>query len=558
MEKKHKLTHSPFHLLQKCLTDFSTEGTVNKIFLLQQCSSTGFPHQKQILNYHNSLLFLLSHAENQKVFNCASNEMERLTSYIKKNNTLRKAMSGSGLAGTSTRGAYSLTLIKFLLDEFPGDVSLYSFDKTGQHPKAVLKHVLPETEFDLLADEKLKPYKWIEKASGSNDPGKMLWWLITAMDGLKAGVVLKDELFESLKLYIDISSKQQKYSKSYGTVKVQDRYFHGEGLLKKFDEKEIINKKLPLEKKLTNNEKKNILTAARIALCLLNRETDPITYCEDLNLKYYELDRGLSIALFGIDSERGLPVESYVGFMMFKNGYPMAYGGAWLFGQRSLIGINIFEAYRGGESAYIFSQLLRCYRMAFRASYFEVEPYQFGKNNPEGIQSGAFWFYYRFGFRPCNSALYELSLSEHKKINETKGYRSSPEILKKFTASNLFVQFDNTLGKTINPADISRFITHMVIKNFQGNRKAAVLQVRKLLKKEKIIKVNSNENAVGLNKLDLFIGFCFDLENVPMKVKDHLNKIIVAKGKSEFEYIQLLNSFHFDKYLTAELKQFLL
>lgn len=556
MKKINQSIISPFHLIQSHLTDFSSEGTANKIALLRQCASTSFPTRKHVLNYHNSLLFLMAHAENQNVYECAFNEMERLTSYIKKHKALREQSAGNGLAGTSTRGAYSLTLIKFLLKEFPDEVSLHSFESGGQHPKTILKHVLPETEFDLIGNEKLSPYKWIEKASGSKNPKQMLLWLITAMDQLAASVVLKDELFESLKLYVEISSSQNLFSRSYGSVKITSRYFHGEGLLKRFDEKEIINKKLPLEKKLTTVEKRKILTAARIALCLLNRETDPITYCEDLNLKYYELERGLSIGLFSIDSERGLPVESYIGFVMFKNGYPMAYGGAWLFAGRSLIGINIFEAFRGGESAFIFSQLLRCYRMAFGASYFEVEPYQFGKNNPEGIQSGAFWFYYRFGFRPCNADLNNLSLSEHKKISETKAYRSSHETLKKFTAGNLFVQFDHTSGKTFNPADLSRFITHKIIKDYQGSRKAATSYVRSLLKKEKIINSNK-ESAIGLNKLDLFLGFCVNLKDMPEQKKLSLNKMIIAKGKSEFDYIEILNRFHFEKYLTAEAKQFL-
>ncbi|MBK9983286.1 MAG: hypothetical protein IPP15_12935 [Saprospiraceae bacterium] len=56
--------------------------------------------------------------------------------------------------------------------------------------------------------------------------------------------------------------------------------------------------------------------------------------------------------------------------------------------------------FRNGESAFILAQLLRVYKHVFKLSYFEVEPYQFGLDNPEGIASGAFWFYYRFGFRP--------------------------------------------------------------------------------------------------------------------------------------------------------------
>ena len=163
--------------------------------------------------------------------------------------------------------------------------------------------------------------------------------------------------------------------------------------------------------------------------------------------------------------ERRLPLESYIGFMMFKNGYPMAYGGGWLFGKRSLLGINIFEAFRGGESAFVFAQLLRTYKNAFGADYFEVEPYQFGKDNPEGLQSGAFWFYYRFGFRPVDEALNKLATEESKRIQSEKGYRSPISTLKLFTKSNVCVNFSGN-QKPINPSEISKYISVQIVKQF--------------------------------------------------------------------------------------------
>ena len=89
-------------------------------------------------------------------------------------------------------------------------------------------------------------------------------------------------------------------------------------LLKKFDERELINKKLPAPKKLSEADKNTIIEKARIALFLLNRETEPVVYCNADGLLFYELEHGLSIALFSILPERRLPLESYIGFMMFK------------------------------------------------------------------------------------------------------------------------------------------------------------------------------------------------------------------------------------------------
>lgn len=549
-----KKDHSAFQQLFLLLTDFSEPATAIKPGLIEQCSLIKPGSKKLIEQYHNSLLFILSYAENRKIYSAAEAAMNNLIKDLGKKNALQEKLIGSGIAGTSTQGAYSLTLINFLIKKFPGTISIHSFDETGIHPKEILKHVLPDAEFELLSDEKLNTERWLIKASGSKDKTFILTWMIDCFNAMKASDLLKDQLFESLKLYIEIKPVENSFSRSFGKIEISNRYFHNEGLLKKFSEPELINKKLPPEKKLSPEEKAQIIDQSRIALCLLNRETDPVTYCEELNLKYFELERGLSIALFSIDSERRLPIESYIGFMMFKNGYPMSYGGAWLFGTRSLIGINIFEAFRGGESALVFAQLLRCYKMAFGATYFEVEPYQFGKNNPEGIQSGAFWFYYRFGFKPCDKKLYQLALEEHAKIISTKGYRTSADILRQFTGSNLFVHFDNSESVPLDPSVLSKFVSYKIVKEFNGDREKAMRSCLHKLKKEKII--TDKEKGIGLNKLVLFIGFCLSLEKISSKEKHPLHQLILAKGISEFKYIHLSHQFSFEKNLSAEFREF--
>lgn len=115
-----------------------------------------------------------------------------------------------------------------------------------------------------------------------------------------------------------------------------------------------------------------------------------------------------------------MPLESYVGYTLFKNEFPVAYGGAWVFGERADFGINIFDAFRGGESGYMFCQLLRVFRQVFQINYFLVEAFQYGLDNPEGIDSAAFWFYYRYGFKPLNKEINMIANIEYKKYLHQK------------------------------------------------------------------------------------------------------------------------------------------
>ena len=63
----------------------------------------------------------------------------------------------------------------------------------------------------------------------------------------------------------------------------------------------------------------------------------------------------------------------------------------------------------GGERSWLLPLLFAPRLLAARAHLFgtrsfSIEPYQLGKNNDEGIASGAWWFYAKLGFRPRSPA----------------------------------------------------------------------------------------------------------------------------------------------------------
>lgn len=548
--------NSDLNKLNSILSNFDKDSSLLKLNLLHALSQQKINKTSEIKLYHNCLLFLLAYPDNHAVQKIAYSEMEKIGSFLNKlKETKRLPFDRTGLAFTETVGTFSLAFCKWILNKYPESASIHSFDEAGVHPKEVLKNILPEMEFEILGNDSLNKLNWLKTVSGLKNKNEQLKWLVFNIDAITGKTLLKEQLFESLKVYIQILPGNKSFSKSFGKITTTSNYFHEQGLLKKFDPLSIIHKRLPKEAKLNINQRNEILDISRTALALLNRETDPITYCTPDNIKVFNLEHGLTIALFSINADIRLPLESYIGFMMFKNGYPMSYGGAWLFGKRSLIGINIFESFRGGESAFVFAQLLRTYHQAFNAEEFEVEPYQFGKNNPEGIQSGAFWFYHRFGFRPIDKKLFELSESEHQKIISQKGYRSPVSVLKQFTKSNLSVNFGSS--KHITKASIiSSYITKQINIRFNSDRNKATNWVNTFLKKELNIhsKTFSITQYLGYHKLSYFFAFCIDFKKLNQKTKSDLIKLMQLKGESEFEYISAFHKIKFENILVKELQ----
>ncbi len=132
--------------------------------------------------------------------------------------------------------------------------------------------------------------------------------------------------------------------------------------------------------------------------------------------------------------------------------------------------MNIFEPYRGGESGYMMAQVLRTYRQTFCVDYFEVDAHQFGLDNPDGIASGAYWFYHRLGFRSIDVTLAALAASEKAKIERRSGYRSPEKTLLKLTGSNVALNLGRQVPMHIS--DITTEVTKLAAGRFDSNRLA--------------------------------------------------------------------------------------
>jgi hypothetical protein len=170
---------------------------------------------------------------------------------------------------------------------------------------------------------------------------------------------------------------------------------------------------------------------------MLGRETDALATSSARDTEIHALGRGATIALHAPSAGRRGPLDAHVGFVLYRNGVPVAYGGGWPFLGTCRIGVNVFPAFRGGESAWLFAQVLRAYRQRFRVARFVVEPYQYGLGNREGLASGAFWFYWRLGFRPVVPRVRALAEGEAAKMAADASYRAPLATLRRFTASDV-------------------------------------------------------------------------------------------------------------------------
>lgn len=466
-------------LLHSIGNRFGDEWQMKKINLLEALADLKIDNPSNLIAYHDCLLFLLAYPETRNLYHLARRELERVAAiahhiYEGSHEKYRTQLTGSGIANTASNVAFGLDLVTWLVHKFPEQVNIFDCGCSATTLKETMMLLLPEAERGAFENEEYSLERFSKIAIGKNELTP-LQWLTGLFQQQHIMPAVKDQLYDSLKIYVTLFTTRPAPSRTYARLPQDRIFFHKRPLIKKPVAAKVISMPLLKAVKIGQVEKEQLLTAARGILCMLQRETDPVSYADWKGIRYFEMGRGIAIALFPMSAERRLPFDSYIGFVLFKNGLPVAYGGGWIFQQRCKIGINVLEPFRGGESAWLFLQVLRLYHHRYKVHRFVVEPYQIGHKNPEGLHSGAFWFYYRLGFRPVEIKLKALADDEFDKISLEKDYRTSYAILKKLAASDMEWVLAEEANHQIDAFSCSEAIRKMIQTRFAANRQQAIV-----------------------------------------------------------------------------------
>jgi hypothetical protein len=323
------------------------------------------------------------------------------------------------------------------------------------------------------------------------EPGQeLLDQFIAIFDSSDIRPEVKEELWNTIGINVEINfSSQCRLPDSLTKL-----HYHSSLVHKPTSEYKI---KKPVRVALSNTEAEQLVDCTRMILLRKLRELDPISFSSAKLVSLYHLERGMSIALIGMVPAHRHPIDSYMGYLVFKNGLPVAYAGSWILFDSARIGLNVFADYRGGEAKYIFDQVLQLHEKVYHLKRFTVDPYQVGKHNSDGISSGVFWVYYQAGFRPIEKEQLQLAENEAGKIKADHNYRSSAAVLNTLSNSRLelvlqkgAVRFDATdisrlyatlLSKNYKTRQIEkqaaqRLATMLGIKNYQGENISFVLK----------------------------------------------------------------------------------
>ena len=509
-----------------------------------------------LIRFHELLLFIRAYPQNSAVLKKADEVLASFARRVAEIGAYSDAFNeeeASGIAGTAIDAAFSYDIVRWLAQAHPGEVEIdwdgyENWDRLG----ATLPRFLPLLEEDALVEANVPFLTWIEQAWGKG--ADQLSALLRGFENLPCSPQEKAALFASLELSLRWELKDSPAGRTRMRLPADKIFYHSGALLRRSDvslEAELNAPRLAVEK-LSPRDGHSIINMTRDASVVRYRELYGFTYGDPNRVFRADAGRGLEIFVFGVPPQRRLPLRAYHAGFFVKNGVPIGYVETLTLFERIEIGFNLYYTFRDGESAWLYAQMLRVFRQLLGVSCVSVDPYQIGLHNREAIDSGAFWFYRKMGFRPVRPELARLTAAEEKKIRTQSGYRTSPQILKRLATGPMIYEVPGEAS-----GDWDRFLVrHLgyavqrkMMESFHGDapqfRHEAVSHTESALGMKAANPGTHERNS--FENFALLLALIPDLKNWPSEEKRRVRAVIEAKiadggDLSELEYARLLNA----------------
>ncbi|MBK7850459.1 MAG: hypothetical protein IPJ66_04750 [Bacteroidetes bacterium] len=203
--------------------------------LIEKLRAKSITKLKVLMEYHDLLLFCLAHPRSEELRSKFYGELERISEKVKEvysssSHKNKVTLSGSGISGSAMTGSFSFELVQWLNKEFPNSVKIDGVDNSDIFAPEILRFGLLPIETDLSEKKDLPLNKWLTLSSGNEN--KRLEQILSLFDSMKVSQDLRDYLYDSLKLFIDVDHNDKKLSRTFGHIQGGTHFYQKEEFIK--------------------------------------------------------------------------------------------------------------------------------------------------------------------------------------------------------------------------------------------------------------------------------------------------------------------------------------
>ena len=408
-----------------------------KCALLDLLAQARLPTPRHVTRLHELLCYLDAYPDDPRV----RNRVRQMLGSFGRRPDLhahRAALAGSGIAGTDTPFRFFFPTAQWISEHWPGALVLDRDDHQAiSDLLAALPLLLPPTQAEWLATQDATDFTPVDRLlpAGMTD-ADFVNSLIAAMPGDEfSREAFGDRLDLSYVLRAGRGTPERTTARfDTGTV-----YLQHAALQTGYPDLRLEARRRPQRvRPLGRREARAAIRLARISMITRERDLAAFQFADPDDAFLVEDGHGLSFAMLGVMPARRATLTSAYTALTLKNGVPIGYIQVDVLGRHGALSFNTFETFRGAEAARVFARFIAAAYQLFGCTDFSVEPYQLGIGNEEGIESGAWWFYRRFGFRPRAEQARRIAAREVARRARRPRYRSSAATLRALARSHVF------------------------------------------------------------------------------------------------------------------------
>ena len=418
---------------------YGSAAAGDKLKTLRLLSARTIRASHQLRRLHALLCYLRAYPDTDDLFRAAGEMLETFGERVGALDAdRREALADSGIEGSAVRLDFSYGVAEGLVRAHPEAVEIdWENYESAEDLDPLLVQSLSRAEVQTFDDGEVSTEEWVGCAKGSLDMTDLAWvW--RQMEQSIPSRSVRERLYDGAAVPLVWRLEEKGASVTTNRLAVKTPFCPVEGPLRfRGDARQEIVRPLGMLRPVSRTRGELLIRFTIDALAARHREV--YADCNANPSEVYEVDvgRGVVILVLGVLPERRLNLEGNYGYLLVKNGMPVGYGGVSPLFHQGNTGINVFEEYRGGETAFLFVQTLRVFHALFGTTRFICNAYQAGGGNKEAIASGAFWFYHKLMFRPITEDVRSLADREWAKIRARRSYRTGIPVLKQLGGSDI-------------------------------------------------------------------------------------------------------------------------
>ncbi len=436
--------------LERCKDRYGAGCAEVKLALLRRLERADLRSARTVLRLHEALCFLRAYPDDARLLA----QVERMLARFALRADLRRhreALADSGIAGTAIRYRFFWSTLRWLAQRWPQLIEIDRDEpEVADELAAALPLLLTRAEAEALKHLDLSAFAAMDRLRARGESAAaFLARRIAAMPG---DGFTREAFHDAIEPSYELEPGLDTPARTHANCAAAPRAFQQAPLRRaRPDLRAELARAHRSERRLAAREAETLIDLARGAMLTRSRDLDAFAYGNPRDVRLIDDGGGLAFALIGVVPERRLLLASTCGYLILHNGVPIGYGEAFVIGRCATMTFNIFESFRGGEAAYTLCRTLAMVRHLFGAESFSFDQYQLGRGNDEAIASGAWWFYYKLGFRPLAAGARRLMRRELARMRSNPGHRSSAATLRALAESHMLFDFDRARRPSLPP-----------------------------------------------------------------------------------------------------------